>query len=158
MRPRLICLSVRGACAVLLLHKLMEEVLTGELTEEVERFADRARELVAELVLDPDDGDGLPDADEIAATAWRTLQLPDIAALRERLTPNGRSMRCSRVTRTQARSPGASTPSLTTGIAPRWSSTGRATSIRPTRIFASMPVNSKTTSARQARHEVRWST
>ena len=71
---------VRG----LLLHKLLEEVLTGELVEEVGRFANRARELIAELVLDPDD-DGLPDADEIAAVAWRTLQLPDIAALRERL-------------------------------------------------------------------------
>jgi hypothetical protein len=65
----------------------MEEVLTGELVEEVERFADRADELVAELVLNPDDGDRLPDAAEIAATAWRTLRLPDIAALRERLTP-----------------------------------------------------------------------
>jgi ATP-dependent exoDNAse (exonuclease V) beta subunit len=74
---------VRG----LLLHKLMEEVLSGELVEEVERFANRARELVGELVLDPDDGDVLPDAEEIAATAWRTLQLPEIAALRERLTP-----------------------------------------------------------------------
>jgi hypothetical protein len=74
---------VRG----LLLHKLMEEVLTGELVEEVERFAGRARELLAELVLDPDDDDMLPDADEIAATAWRTLQLPDVAALRGRLIP-----------------------------------------------------------------------
>jgi ATP-dependent exoDNAse (exonuclease V) beta subunit len=74
---------VRG----LLLHKLLEEVLTGELVEDVGRFANRARKLVVELVLDPDDpGDGLPDADEIATTAWRTLQLPDIAALRERLT------------------------------------------------------------------------
>ena len=74
---------VRG----LLLHKLMEEVLSGELVEEVERFANRARELVAELVLYPDNGDVLPDAEEIAATAWRTFQLPEIAALRERLTP-----------------------------------------------------------------------
>jgi ATP-dependent exoDNAse (exonuclease V) beta subunit len=72
---------VRG----LLLHKLLEEVLTGELVEEVGRFTNRARELLAELVLDPDD-DGLPDANEVAAVAWRTLQLPDIAALRERLT------------------------------------------------------------------------
>jgi CRISPR-associated exonuclease Cas4 len=76
-----------GRARGLLMHKLMEEVLTGELVEEVGRFASRARELVAELVLDPDDGDALPDADEIAITAWRTLQLPDIAALRERLTP-----------------------------------------------------------------------
>jgi ATP-dependent exoDNAse (exonuclease V) beta subunit len=74
---------VRG----LLLHKLMEEVLSGELIEEVERFGNRARELVAELVLDPDDSEALPDADEVAATAWRTLQLTDIAALRKRLTP-----------------------------------------------------------------------
>lgn len=29
----------------------------------------------------------LPDADEIATTAWRTLQLPDITALRARLVP-----------------------------------------------------------------------
>ena len=145
---------VRG----LLLHKLMEEVLTGELVEEVERFANRARELVAELVLDPDDGDVLPDAEEIAATAWRTLQLPEIAALRERLTPSGRSIRCSRIARSQARSPDASTPSLTTGIAPRWSSTGRATSIRPTRIFVSMPVNSKTICGRQAPRAAHWST
>jgi hypothetical protein len=33
------------------------------------------------------EGGVLPDADEIAATVWRTLQLPDIAALRGRLTP-----------------------------------------------------------------------
>jgi len=52
---------VRG----LLLHKLMEEV----------------------LVLDPAEGGVLPDADEIAATTWRTLQLADIAALRARLVP-----------------------------------------------------------------------
>ena len=71
---------VRG----LLLHKLLEEVLTGELLEDVGRFANRARDLIAELVLDPEE-DGLPDADEIAAVAWRTLQLPDIAALRGRL-------------------------------------------------------------------------
>ncbi|MGY3610817.1 MULTISPECIES: PD-(D/E)XK nuclease family protein [unclassified Bradyrhizobium] len=74
---------VRG----LLLHKLMEEVLTGELAEDVERFAARARELLAELVVEPGETTILPDANEIAATAWRTLQLPDIAALRERLIP-----------------------------------------------------------------------
>jgi hypothetical protein len=43
--------------------------------------------LIAELILDPWGGTALPDADEIAATAWRTLQLPDIAALRARLVP-----------------------------------------------------------------------
>src|SRR5262249_38393823 len=65
---------VRG----LVLHKLMEEVLTGELAKDFGRFAGRARELLAELVLDPAEGGALPVADEVAATAWRTLQLPDI--------------------------------------------------------------------------------
>lgn len=74
---------VRG----LLLHKLMEEVLTGELAEEVGLFAWRVRELFTELVLDPADVGALPDADEMAITAWRTLQLPEIAALRSRLVP-----------------------------------------------------------------------
>jgi ATP-dependent exoDNAse (exonuclease V) beta subunit len=74
---------VRG----LLLHKLMEEVLTGELGEEEGLFASRVRELLIELVLDPADVGALPDADEIAVTAWRTLQLPEIAALRTRLVP-----------------------------------------------------------------------
>jgi ATP-dependent exoDNAse (exonuclease V) beta subunit len=74
---------VRG----LLLHKLMEEVLTGELAEEAGQFASRVRELLAELVLDPDDGGALPDAGELAATTWRTLQLPEVAALRTRLVP-----------------------------------------------------------------------
>jgi hypothetical protein len=74
---------VRG----LLLHKLMEEVLTGELVEDIGSFASRARTLLAELVLDPAEGEALPDCDEIAATAWRTLQLPDIVTLRARLAP-----------------------------------------------------------------------
>jgi ATP-dependent exoDNAse (exonuclease V) beta subunit len=74
---------VRG----LLLHKLMEEVLTGELAEEIISFAGRARALLAELVIDAAEDEGLPDCDEIAATAWRTLQLPDIAARRARLVP-----------------------------------------------------------------------
>jgi CRISPR-associated exonuclease Cas4 len=74
---------VRG----LLLHKLMEEVLTGELVEDIGQFADRARTLLAELALESAEDDAVPDYDEIAATAWRTLQLPDIAALRARLVP-----------------------------------------------------------------------
>lgn len=74
---------VRG----LLLHKLMEEVLTGELTEDVERLGTRAQELLAELVEETSDGSPLPAVNEIAATTWRTLQLPDIVALRERLVP-----------------------------------------------------------------------
>jgi len=74
---------VRG----LLLHKLMEEVLDGAILADVARFSDRARELLAELIIDSTEAGSLPDVGEIAATAWRTLQLPEIAALRERLHP-----------------------------------------------------------------------
>ncbi|MFZ5682455.1 MAG: UvrD-helicase domain-containing protein [Pseudomonadota bacterium] len=74
---------VRG----LLLHKLMEEVLTGELAEDAAGFATRAEDLLTELVAEPAEMTLLPDAREIAATAWRTLQLPEIAALRGRLIP-----------------------------------------------------------------------
>ncbi|MFM9848925.1 MAG: UvrD-helicase domain-containing protein [Hyphomicrobiaceae bacterium] len=70
---------VRG----LLLHKLMEEVLMGELREEVDAFCERARELLFQLRLESPAN--APEADEIGATAWRTLQLPEIAALRSRL-------------------------------------------------------------------------
>ena len=85
----------RGACATVgagrvrgvLVHKLMEEVLTGELVEDVGLFAARTRELLTELVPGSTERGELPDADEIAAVAWRTLQLPDIAALRPRLVP-----------------------------------------------------------------------
>ncbi len=72
---------VRG----LLLHKLMEEALTGELAEDAAGFAARAEKLLTELVAEPAEMSLLPDAREIAGTAWRTLQLPEIAALRGRL-------------------------------------------------------------------------
>ena len=70
---------VRG----LLLHKLMEEALTSELREQADAFRARARKLLAQLRLESS-ADG-PDADEIGATAWRTMQLPEIAAPRPRL-------------------------------------------------------------------------
>ena len=63
---------VRG----LLLHKLMEEVLTGELLEDIGQFADRARALLAELALESAEDDAVPDYDEIAAIACRTSVLP----------------------------------------------------------------------------------
>ncbi len=69
---------VRG----LLLHKLMEEVLSGTLREDVSVVAARTRVLMDELVIDAENGVQLPNAEEIAATAWRTLQLPEVAALR----------------------------------------------------------------------------
>jgi CRISPR-associated exonuclease Cas4 len=74
---------VRGV----LLHKLMEEVLTQELNDDLAVLVARARALLAELVLDPNGEATLPDPQEIATTASRTLQLPEIAALRDRLIP-----------------------------------------------------------------------
>lgn len=74
---------VRG----LLLHKLMEEVLTGELSEDLAGFVARAHALLAELVLDPTNEAVLPNPEEIGATVLHTLQLPEVAALRDRLIP-----------------------------------------------------------------------
>ncbi|WEX85812.1 UvrD-helicase domain-containing protein [Sinorhizobium garamanticum] len=74
---------VRG----LILHKLMEEVFTGELPEGPSAFAARARVLMSELVIDAEGGAQAPDPDEIAATVLRTLALPEIAALRPNLVP-----------------------------------------------------------------------
>jgi CRISPR-associated exonuclease Cas4 len=76
-----------GRLRGLLLHKLMEEVLTGELADDVAALARRAGELLAEFVLDAKEGAALPSTDELAATAWRTLQLPEIGAIRGRLVP-----------------------------------------------------------------------
>lgn len=42
---------------------------------------------IAELVVDREDEVDLPEAEEIASTAWRTLHLPEIAALRPGLVP-----------------------------------------------------------------------
>jgi len=69
---------VRG----LLLHKLMEEVLTGELREDVSVFVARSRALMDELAIDSVDPANLPNSEEVAATAWRTLRLPEVVALR----------------------------------------------------------------------------
>jgi exodeoxyribonuclease-5 len=70
----------------LILHKLMEEVLTGE-TEEAEavleeRAADLVRALGRSPVVDPSTG---LSAQELATCVIRTLALPDIAALRPNL-------------------------------------------------------------------------
>ncbi|MFX8370069.1 hypothetical protein ABTL62_19630, partial [Acinetobacter baumannii] len=47
---------VRG----LILHKLMEEMLTGELAEEMPVVAARARVLMTQLIIDADNGAKLP--------------------------------------------------------------------------------------------------
>jgi exodeoxyribonuclease-5 len=72
----------------LVLHKLFEEVLTGETVETEIAIVDRARELIRAigqpLVTDP--AQGLAPA-ELADSVLRALNLPEIVALRPGLTP-----------------------------------------------------------------------
>jgi exodeoxyribonuclease-5 len=72
----------------LVLHKLLEEVLTGETAEDVAALTERARSLVAALgrtaVEDPSRG---LSPDELAACVTRTLALPEIAMHRPDITP-----------------------------------------------------------------------
>lgn len=73
---------VRGV----LLHKLMEELITGELADAPDRVGARSaglrRQLASREGLQEDE---LPDAAECAATALATLALPEVAALRPKL-------------------------------------------------------------------------
>lgn len=71
---------VRG----LVLHKLVEEVLSGEVAEDIAALSKRAGQLVGE-VTPADSHASRPDPDEIAATVRRTLQLPQIVELRPHL-------------------------------------------------------------------------
>jgi ATP-dependent exoDNAse (exonuclease V) beta subunit len=72
---------VRG----LVLHKLLEEILTGEVAESPSALTSRAATLMTQLIAG--DGVGLPDTDEVAATSLRALRLPGIAELRPTLVP-----------------------------------------------------------------------
>ena len=75
----------------LILHKLMEEVLTGEAAGDAGPLQARAAEFVAQLGLeDAQDASSGPSSTEMAATVVRTLQLPEVAALRPRLVPEFR--------------------------------------------------------------------
>jgi exodeoxyribonuclease-5 len=71
-----------------LLHKLIEEVLTGETHESEKALVARAKKLIAELDIteseQPQDG---PHAPELAATTLRALAIPEVAALKARLVP-----------------------------------------------------------------------
>lgn len=75
----------------LVLHKLMEEVLTDETAENSLALRARAAELIVQLGLEdapaPTAG---PCSAEMAATIERTLQLPAIAEIRPRLLPEFR--------------------------------------------------------------------
>jgi ATP-dependent exoDNAse (exonuclease V) beta subunit len=71
----------------LVVHKLLEEVLTGE-TAAADALDIRSRVLLAQLGVSEaaQPGDG-PHAPELAATALRALAIPEIAACRSRLVP-----------------------------------------------------------------------
>ncbi|MGY8676628.1 UvrD-helicase domain-containing protein [Bradyrhizobium sp. UFLA05-153] len=73
-----------GRIRGILLHKLMEELITGELEESQSAATSRAKLLSDELFSLSQSGASL-DADELATTALRTLQLPDIKRFRGRL-------------------------------------------------------------------------
>lgn len=77
-----------GRIRGLVLHKLLEEVLTGECTETLAALKSRAIELLAQLWEDfTDEGATPPDPEEMAGTAHRTLHLAEIEALRSSLRP-----------------------------------------------------------------------
>jgi CRISPR-associated exonuclease Cas4 len=71
----------------ILLHKLLEELLTEELTHDLNAAEVRAADLAAQLMsLQDDDGNGV-DPKECAATALRARTLPGIAELWPNLEP-----------------------------------------------------------------------
>jgi CRISPR-associated exonuclease Cas4 len=76
-----------GARRGVILHKLMEELLIGELAGELGASVARARELLHQLVSDVNDDKSRPDPNEMAAAALRGLALPEIAELRPHLVP-----------------------------------------------------------------------
>jgi hypothetical protein len=69
-------------------HKLLEEVLSGETANHADALEIRARALLAQLGITeaarPEDG---PHAPELAATTLRALAIPEIAECRSRLLP-----------------------------------------------------------------------
>jgi CRISPR-associated exonuclease Cas4 len=76
-----------GARRGVILYKLMEDLLTGELAGEFDASVSRARELLDQLVSDVNDDEPRPDPNEMAAAALRGLALPEIAELRPYLVP-----------------------------------------------------------------------
>jgi CRISPR-associated exonuclease Cas4 len=67
-----------------ILHKLMEELITGELEENLDATVSRARQLLEQLAV-PAHGSTAPYPDELANTALRTLCLPEIEPFRSQL-------------------------------------------------------------------------
>jgi len=73
--------TIRGA----VLHKLIEEILTGEIEEAASVVEARAAALLVQL--GPPEAGAPPDSAEMAATALQTLSLPGIAEHRGTLVP-----------------------------------------------------------------------
>jgi len=72
----------------LVLHKLIEEVLTGEMPESQDALQARAAELLAEIgAADSADPSKGSNSEELATTVFRGIRLPEIAALRPHLRP-----------------------------------------------------------------------
>ena len=76
-----------GALRGVVLHKLIEEILTGELVGSKDGAASRAAILMSQLVSAATHEKPLPSPDEMAETALRALALPEIAALKPFLVP-----------------------------------------------------------------------
>jgi ATP-dependent exoDNAse (exonuclease V) beta subunit len=75
-----------GRLRGVLLHKLMEEFLTGELGEDEDTVEGRAKALLDQLAaVAPEGAETLPNPKEAAQTALRTLHFPEIDALRPSL-------------------------------------------------------------------------
>jgi ATP-dependent exoDNAse (exonuclease V) beta subunit len=75
---------IRGS----VVHKLVEEILTGETPGEAASLADRARTLLDQLLArEGDAGDEHPEPSEMASTTLAALQAPDIAILRPFMVP-----------------------------------------------------------------------
>jgi ATP-dependent exoDNAse (exonuclease V) beta subunit len=76
-----------GARRGVILHKIIEELLTGELAEGLDASVARARELLNQLTSGAEDDRAQPDPNEMATAALRALALPEIAELRPFLVP-----------------------------------------------------------------------
>ncbi len=72
-----------GRLRGVVLHKLMEELITGELYENHVATVSRAELLLKQLAPIPPNGDAL-DTEEMANTALRTLRIDEIKPLRDR--------------------------------------------------------------------------
>ena len=69
-----------------ILHKLMEELATGELVAKVEEMRERAHLLCEQLATDATAA-GKPDPGEMADTALRTFTLPELQPFTQRFVP-----------------------------------------------------------------------